>query len=115
MASPTSHFVTNVNVLQGYRRNNWMLNVPGDLLLSQLTIPGTHDSGALYWGDAVETQTQTIDSQLANGIRFLDIRGRHMNDVLYIHHDAFPQYLLFDAVQKMCHDFLEANPSECIV
>jgi hypothetical protein len=44
--------------------------------LSQLTIPGTHDSGAYYVGGDYFTQTQTMDirHQLDAGIRALDIR-----------------------------------------
>lgn len=47
--------------------------------LSEMTIPGTHDSGTYTLGDgpvdsAAKCQTQSIAEQLNNGIRYLDIR-----------------------------------------
>lgn len=45
--------------------------------LTQITIPGTHDAGCTTnnWGAYfARTQTQTIQQQLAGGIRYFDIR-----------------------------------------
>jgi hypothetical protein len=62
--------------------SNWMSYMP-DIEISRLSIPGTHDSGAREFSDitpdsAVITQTLTIREQLDAGVRYLDIRCRHI-------------------------------------
>ncbi|MBR4296566.1 MAG: phosphatidylinositol phosphodiesterase, partial [Bacteroidaceae bacterium] len=52
----------------------WMKSVPDATPLCQLSIPGTHDSGALDGGEAFQTQELTIEEQLEGGIRCFDIR-----------------------------------------
>ena len=61
--------------------NDWMSPLDGGLLLSQLSIPGTHDSGARFepLSRTAKCQTLTIGQQLDAGARFLDIRCRHVN------------------------------------
>jgi 1-phosphatidylinositol phosphodiesterase len=39
-----------------------------------MSIPGTHDTMALYGSDMIETQSVDLHSQLLAGIRILDIR-----------------------------------------
>jgi 1-phosphatidylinositol phosphodiesterase len=96
--------------------SRWMSAVPGSRLLSQLVLPGTHDSCARSGGSLVACQTRTLAEQLNAGIRFLDIRCRHISDVFAIHHGPVFQNLYFgDGVRDVCLDFLTANPSECIV
>ncbi len=97
--------------------NNWMTPVGGNVLLSQLTIPGTHDSGAMHepvFGTA-KCQDLTISEQLAAGVRFLDIRCRHYEDSFVIHHGSIYQNLNFDDVLTTCQTFLAANPGETII
>jgi 1-phosphatidylinositol phosphodiesterase len=95
---------------------SWMSDVPGSRLLSQLVLPGTHDSCARSGGSLVACQTRTLAEQLKAGIRFLDIRCRHISDAFAIHHGPVFQNLYFGAgVRDVCLDFLAANPSECIV
>lgn len=67
----------------------WMTNLFNNLApfrtrpLSQITLPGTHDSGCYV--DRMtnllsRTQTQDIAGQLAGGIRYFDIRPRRASD-----------------------------------
>ncbi|MYM81311.1 hypothetical protein GTP44_04975 [Duganella sp. FT50W] len=62
--------------------------------LSQITLPGTHDSGC-YRNQLVSnvlsaTQTQDIFHQLAGGIRYFDLRpARHNNDFWTYHGLAY--------------------------
>ena len=44
------------------------------LPVCKLSIPGTHDSGAIYGGCMLKTQDAGIFSQLELGIRAFDIR-----------------------------------------
>lgn len=56
-----------------------------------------------------------VASQLPTGIRFLDIRGRHFNNGLPIHHDSNYLDCNFGDVQNQCVQFLQDNPTECII
>ncbi len=63
----------------GLTSSNWMNYIDGSTLLSQINIPGSHDSGA-YKFDAVsevlnKCQESTITDQLNDGVRYLDIRA----------------------------------------
>ncbi|MBN2843687.1 MAG: hypothetical protein JXM68_11380, partial [Sedimentisphaerales bacterium] len=51
--------------------NNWMQDLKDTALLSQLSIPGTHDSGARFEpiGGTAKCQNLTIAEQLAIGVR----------------------------------------------
>lgn len=97
--------------------NEWMKNVPNNTPLSQLSIPGTHDSGALHegWPGTAKCQTLKIEQQLQIGVRFLDIRCRHFNNDFSIHHGPVYQHQNFSDVLKTCVQFLKENPSEVIV
>ncbi|MBT2117943.1 phosphatidylinositol-specific phospholipase C [Dyella sp. LX-66] len=98
------------------RRADWMKQVPDNTRLSEMSIPGTHDSSAFKkGGDAVLTQTLTITQQLNGGIRFLDLRARHINDVFTMHHGPVYQDAMFGDVLGEIIGFLRDNPSETIV
>lgn len=95
----------------------WMTNLPDATLVSDLDIPGTHDSGALHEKvpSTSKTQSLNISEQLGVGVRYLDIRCRMINNSFTIHHGMDYQYLNFDDVLTDCKNFLEANPGETIV
>ena len=59
---------------------NWMSRVSDDVKIKDLSIPGTHDSGALHSIADVSGKCQDISiaSQLKLGVRLLDLK-------LYIH------------------------------
>ena len=62
-----------------------MSNLPDDLILSDMSIPGTHDTMTSHSLKCVmtpgcNTQNWQLEDQLKNGIRFLDIRLRHFKD-----------------------------------
>lgn len=58
--------------------NNWITPLDDGIYVSQLSIPGTHDSGAWQMtglvGSAGKTQDYTIAKQLEMGIRAFDLR-----------------------------------------
>jgi len=98
----------------------WMGKLDENLFLSELSIPGTHDSAALYGGDLVECQSWDLDEQLNAGIRYFDIRCRPTNThaeggVFAIHHGAVYQKINFGTVQYKFERFLRENPSEVII
>jgi len=89
--------------------------VPDNRLLSELSLPGTHDTMARYGGDLIETQELNLYSQLTAGIRFLDIRVRQVDDTFAIHHGISFQNAYFDEVLRICNLFLAAHPKETIL
>lgn len=91
----------------------WMKSFSGNL--NTLILPGTHDSGARFGGIYAECQTLTITEQLEAGVRFLDLRVRHLNDDFAIYHGIMDQRLKFSAALKSCQAFLNKNPSECVL
>ncbi|MCX5392143.1 phosphatidylinositol-specific phospholipase C [Streptomyces sp. NBC_00094] len=93
----------------------WMAAHGDGTALRQLTIPGTHDSGARYGGLWTECQNTTIAQQLDSGIRFLDIRCRVTGGSFAIHHGASYQNMMFGDVLVACSAFLAAHPSETVL
>ena len=59
---------------QVLNRSAWMKGISDNIPVCQLTIPSTHDSGALLGGKALKTQNITIQEQLEIGVRGFDIR-----------------------------------------
>lgn len=95
---------------------DWQSNLTGDTNISALSIPGTHESCALYGGVFVQCQNMDLKSQLEFGIRVFDIRCRQINDAFFIHHGAFYQNQKFGThVRNVMVDFLKAHPTEFIL
>ncbi len=97
--------------------NDWMRDLDGKLRLSELSIPGTHDAGARLEpiSGTARCQSLSIAEQLAAGVRFLDIRCRHLSDSFAIYHGIVDQQLTFAAVIESVEVFLKANPAECVI
>ena len=69
-------------------QSNWMSAVPDDTLISELSIPGTHDTCALIdhpLGFA-RCQNRDLREQLYSGIRFIDIRVKRTMEGLKVYH-----------------------------
>lgn len=105
----------------GYNRPDWMGQLPDDTPLTQLSVPGTHDTMAyddiwkvLSWGGIGQCQSVSLSKQLKGGIRALDIRCRHFHNKFPIHHDKIYLNAHFDDVMDDCVAFLDAHPSETI-
>ena len=94
---------------------DWMAFVADTTPLRSISIPGTHDSGALHGGLAAQTQALSIKDQLEAGIRFLDIRTRRTKDSLAIHHGMVYQKQMFGDVMEAVSGFLKSHPTEAIV
>ncbi|KAF1911798.1 PLC-like phosphodiesterase [Ampelomyces quisqualis] len=103
-----------------------MSALPLDLPLSALSIPGTHNSHAHYRAlPSVRFQSTDIQTQLTNGIRFLDIRLQpvHASDPtkqdIHLVHGAFPITLTgpksLAPILQTCYTFLAHHPTETIL
>ncbi|OHT13695.1 1-phosphatidylinositol phosphodiesterase [Tritrichomonas foetus] len=95
---------------------DWMANLDNSKRLSELSIPGTHETCARHGGALTECQSLSLMDQLKAGIRFIDIRCRHINDVFTIHHGKVYQQINFGGgVRDVCIEFLKENPTEFIL
>ena len=106
--------------------NNWMGQLSGNLRLSEINIPGTHDSTTKYVDMSYfsKTQTTSIKEQLEMGYRYLDIRLEDDNGRLKLVHGIvscrngltfFSGIMYLDKVLEQCYEFLKENPTETII
>lgn len=95
----------------------WMASQPDAKSLAALSIPGTHDSAARFEPQAglAATQDLTIAEQLAAGVRYLDIRCRHVENGFLLYHGAIDQNQTFDELLVTLDAFLAAHPTEAII
>ena len=94
---------------------DWMKDIPDNTKLSQMTIPGTHDSCSLFGICCARTQTWTLVEQMRAGLRFFDIRLRRIDNTLRAYHGFVDQKETFDRILVYAFDFLDKNPSETII
>lgn len=101
----------------GFTQNNWMANIDGEKSINEISIPGSHDTCALYepLRELAKCQTHTVTDQLNMGVRYLDIRVNVVKGDLAISHGPIFQGISFDKVMDQCYDFLGKNPSEAII
>jgi 1-phosphatidylinositol phosphodiesterase len=85
--------------------------------LNALTIPGTHDSGALHSLAEIAGKCQSlpIDEQLKIGVRFLDIRLRLVDGGLKVVHSFADQLTDFEDVLADMTAFVRNHPSEFLL
>ncbi|SJZ62849.1 hypothetical protein, partial [Mycoplasmopsis verecunda] len=102
-----------------YQFNQWMKGVNDNKTLFEMSLPGTHDSGAqegygFIWSFGwriARTQAMTIPQQLNAGIRAFDIRS---NQDLRLQHGPANLNTNFYQVLAQSVEFLKQNPSEFI-
>lgn len=96
-----------------------MITIPDFLRLSEISIPGTHDSMAfrsnLPFRDVVRTQTMDLEEQLLSGIRYLDIRVSYEGDYFKCRHGAIDLGYNFEDVLKIIQEYLSNYPTETII
>lgn len=78
-------FSTNSLLTTSVSGHNWMSGISDSTALTDITMPGTHDSGTRNvdlpaWS---KTQTLSITEQLNIGVRYFDLRLEHVSDVYY--------------------------------
>lgn len=64
--------------------SSWMSMIEDDTLLTELVIPGSHDSGTKGMNLFAETQDKTYLEQLERGFRYFDTRVMYTGGVLYV-------------------------------
>ena len=111
---------------------NWMSLLPDDRYLSELNIPGTHDSATANvegsWNasyNKVACQKYFIEQQLYAGVRALDLRTRwHGDDMVMVHgdfichtpdHNNRSKNKTFRSVLDTVIRYLKAHPTETVI
>lgn len=98
-------------------RADWMAALDDSAPLNALSIPGTHDSGALHSIADVSGKCQTLPvaDQLQIGVRFLDIRLQLVDDELRIVHSFVDQKTEFADTLTDMVTFLREHPTEFLL
>lgn len=102
----------------------WMKSVPDNFLVSEINLPGTHNSATkrVRFSLFSKCQNLSIFEQLNIGIRFLDIRVEKVGSRLKLIHgiadclkpDDKKERLFLEDVLQDCYDFLKINPTEAV-
>lgn len=93
--------------------DNWMATLDNNKLISDMTIPGTHDTMALHGGSMAECQVWSLENQLKAGIRYLDLRVSGLK--LKIMHGIVYQHTSLSEVLRTIKQFLENSKSEFVL
>lgn len=93
----------------------WMTPLDDNILISDISIPGTHDTGT-YALESVnfgysKCQSYNISEQLDFGIRYLDLRV----DGEDLTHGGLPCNVNIQTVITSTIDFLKAHPGETVI
>lgn len=110
---------------------DWMANVDGALSLSEISLPGSHDSATEYVTLPLigRCQDASVSEQLNMGVRVLDIRLNTHDDgsggvTLTLSHGSLdckeaPRLtagsLTFDSILADCRIFLKKHPTETVL
>lgn len=106
--------------------SNWMSAVDGNVPITAINIPGTHDSATTYCTFSLFSQTQfmTIEAQLYAGVRYLDMRLEYRDGEFYSVHgisdcrvsdSIFSEKLTAAHTIDVCKRFLDKNPGETVL
>jgi len=99
-------------VILPYRNlSTFLSDVPPSTPLSDLLLPGTHDTLAFYGYPVSQCQSPTtpLDVQLQSGIRVFDLRFSIIDGVLIAYHGASPQFTPYLKVLRILADFLRSD------
>ena len=102
---------------------NWMKDLDDNKAITELVLPGTHDSTTNICDLPYFTKTQntTIAEQLNIGVRTFDMRLVIEKEKIKFTHSSFNckenafKNLYLDKVCTLMYDFLDKNPTEAII
>ena len=96
---------------------DWLGQVDDHTLLRNVSLPGSHDTMALYSIADLAGQCQTLplNEQLNLGVRFLDIRLKEDKNSLKAVHGFIDQKASFAAIDHTVTSFLKEHPKEFII
>ncbi|KAJ3776115.1 PLC-like phosphodiesterase [Lentinula raphanica] len=93
---------------------SYLSEMPDQLPLYSLLLPGTHDTMAFYGWPI--SQCQSLDNplhvQLQNGVRVIDIRLANIEGRLIAYHGRYPERTPFQSILSIIYTFL-TSPLSC--
>ncbi|XP_064425550.1 1-phosphatidylinositol phosphodiesterase-like [Latimeria chalumnae] len=92
-----------------------MSSVPDKTSLAALSVPGAHNAMSFYGGSLAQCQSWALYKQYEAGVRFVNVRCRHFQNNLPIHHGVVFQKAYFSEVLHETVRFLQAYPSETVM
>lgn len=98
-----------------YFSENWMSYLDDNKKLTELTIPGTHDTCTYRVGGLYQCQTMNLETQFKSGVRFWDIRLKVKNGKIYAYHGDKYLDITFDNILTTSSILIQQFPSECII
>ncbi|CED82869.1 E, plc [Phaffia rhodozyma] len=95
------------------RLDGWMAHMPDTMSLGDISLPGTHQSTALYGVPVSQCQQPStpLKVQLADGIRFLDVRLAEKKGKLIAYHGILTQRANFEDLLADVKAFLQSPES----
>lgn len=112
----------------GLTSSDWMRGISDDALISDISMPGTHDSGSRivdrFTSTWAQCQSLSIGEQLSVGVRYLDMRLEYDTSVsgsVRVVHSSVNCWsgnnspLDLDMVLSACYSFLTDHPTETIL
>lgn len=108
---------THLLFLRARDMSSFLSETDDERLLSDVVLPGTHDSVSFYGWPVAQCQSpdQPLFNQLMSGIRALDVRQAVVDGVLIAYHGIAPQRTSFSAILHTLYHFLREHPRECLV
>ncbi|EJU05834.1 PLC-like phosphodiesterase [Dacryopinax primogenitus] len=98
---------------------SFLSDIPSSMPLSNLVLPGTHDTLAFYGYPVSQCQSPTTPFavQLQSGVRVFDLRFSIIDGALIAYHGASPQFTPYLTVLRILTDFLrsDAGRSETVI
>lgn len=94
--------------------SSWMSMIEDDTLLTELVIPGSHDSGTKGMNLIAETQDKTYLEQLERGFRYFDTRVMYTGGEFYMYHSVKGE-MKYSQVLEDVKAFLDGNPTETVI
>ena len=93
---------------------NWMKYISDDALITDIAIPGSHDSGCIDMNYLAQTQDLTFAEQLKRGVRYFDIRVNKTADGLRIYHGPVNGVSYLSVLEDIA-DFVKTHPDEFLI
>ncbi len=94
--------------------SSWMNMIDDNAKITEIAIPGSHDSGTYGMTYLTETQDCSLAEQLDRGIRYFDVRVNFVDGEYRIFHGPI-NGAEYTEVLNDIKNFLEKNPTEFII
>lgn len=102
-------------IIPSISMDKWMSQIDSDVYLSELSIPGSHESCATIAVPWVQCQHLSIEDQLNSGIRYFDFRcGVSFGRILLFHGSSPLGFELSNVLAGM-YRWLDRSPHEAIM